>query len=79
MTVSLSHVPANALGSDFTVNVYSSNTRIDSFDASDGVNNEISRGVITGAELLHKGLSLEAGSYQYKLNTDFSTTSGVLK
>ena len=47
MTVSLSHVSANALG-DFTVNVYSSSTRIDSFDASDGVNNEISKGVITG-------------------------------
>ena len=49
MTVALSHVTANASGSDWDVVVYnSSGTQVDSFDADNGVNASNNTSVTSG-------------------------------
>jgi len=80
MTVSLSHVSALASASDFYVTVYdSSENTIDSFEALDGVSNEIERWVTSGASYYIRVDHYSASTNKYTLNTQFSTTSGSLE
>ena len=81
MTVSLSHDSALASASDWDVVIYnSSGTQVDSFDADNGVNNEIEMWVTSGQLYYIEVESQNSDTtYKYKLNTQFSTTSGSLE
>ncbi len=80
MTVSLSHVSALAANSDFEVDVYnSSGTRIDDFDADNGVNNQIELWVTSGASYYIRVRGNYQTTFKYKLKIQFSTTSGSLE
>ena len=73
MTVSLSHVSALASASDWDVYVYnSSGTQIDSFDADDGVDNEIERWVTSGASYYIRVQAANSyTTYKYTLTASF--------
>ena len=75
MTVSLSHVSALASASDWDVNIYKWDgligTRIDSFDADNGVNNQIEFWVTSGASYIIVVTGNSQTTYKYTLTASF--------